>query len=256
VSEKEILSPLLTDETETLHRLVEKAQRIFRINKKTGDIQLLPPRSKFTDRQLIAIYLLGRYFASKLELSREDNLDFDALRKLTGLEEGSITARVSELKKEGLVESDERGVYRVNYQSLENFRSLLEEIEGGILFGAAPIAPSRGVSGLEASLDSINLGTNTDGESVVLTLYANGAFPPSNLWMKVGEIIEWARNHGSLMNPETVRKWTLPQDPKLKQHITKKRQGQTVSYQLNRQGIKQAQRLTEGEAPGKVEGDS
>src|SRR5213593_2703572 len=122
MSEKEILSTLLTDEAETLHRLVEKAQRVLRINKKTGDIQLLPPRSKFTDRQLIAIYLLGRYFASKLELTTEDSLDFDSLRSLSGLEDGSITARVSELKKEGFVESGERGVYRVNYQNLESYR--------------------------------------------------------------------------------------------------------------------------------------
>src|SRR5712692_1561699 len=95
LSEKEILSPLLTDETETLHRLVEKAQRVFKINKKTGDVQLLPPRSKFTDRQLIATYLLGRYFSSKLDLSKGDSLDFDVLKKFTGLEESSISARVS-----------------------------------------------------------------------------------------------------------------------------------------------------------------
>ena len=256
LSEKEILSPLLTDETETLHRLVEKAQRVFKINKKTGDVQLLPPRSKFTDRQLISTYLLGKYFSSKLDLSKEDSLDFDALKKFTGLEESSMSARVSELRKEGLVESGERGVYRVNYQSLESFGPLLEEIETGAIAlvpsptAARPAQPKE--ISEEESLSSLNLADNKDAEGIVLTLYANNAFPPRDLWMATDEIVEWARNHGSPMRMETVKKWTFPQDPRLKHLIVKKKEGHNVLYQLNRQGIKLAQQLTNGETGEKA----
>src|SRR5207302_1191214 len=109
-----------------------KAQPVFKINKKTGEVLLLPPRSKLTDKQLIAIHLLGKYFASKLELSSTDSLSFDELRKLTSLEESSISARMSELRKEGLAETGERGVYRINYQSLESFGSVLEEIDNSV----------------------------------------------------------------------------------------------------------------------------
>ncbi len=248
MSEKQILSLLLTDESETLNRLVEKAQRIFKINKKTGEVLLLPPRSKLTDKQLITVHLLGKYFSSKLELSSTDSLSFDELRKLSGLEESSISARISELRKEGLAETGERGVYRINYQSLEAFSSAMEEIEGSII--TAPSVPP--IISARENIDSLNLASNTDGESIVLTLYANGApRPPDNLWLSADEIIEWARNHGSPMRPDTVKKWTLPQDPKLRQFITRKKNGKAVLYQLNRNGIKEAQRLLDGEASGK-----
>lgn len=241
----------MTDETETLHRLVEKAQRVFKINKKTGDVQLLPPRSKFTDRQLIATYLLGKYFSSKLDLSKEDSIDFDVLKKFTGLEESSISARVSELRKEGLVESGERGIYRVNYQSLESFGPLLEEIQTGAIPPAhSPTAaqPTQPKENFEAeALSSLNLADNKDAEGIVLTLYANNAFPPRDLWMAIDEIVEWARNHGSPMRKGTVKKWTFPQDPRLRHLIVKKKEGQRVLYQLNRQGIRLAQQLTKGD---------
>ncbi len=248
MSEKQILSSLLTDESETLNRLVQKAQLVFKINKKTGEVLLLPPRSKLTDKQLIVVHLLGKYFASKLELSSTDSLSFDELRKLTSLEESSISARMSELRKEGLAETGERGVYRINYQSLESFGSVLEEIDNNVA-GYTP--PSPQLVSSDENLESLNLAKNTDGEGIVLALYANDAYPPKGMWLRVDEITEWARNHGSPMRPETVKKWTLPQDPKLRQHITKKKDGQTLLYQLNRNGIKQAERLLEVGASGK-----
>ncbi|SRR6266487_1649412 len=255
MSEKEILSSLLTDEAETLNRLVAKAQRVFKINKRTGEILLLPPRSKLTDRQLIAVYLLGRYFASKLELTQADSLTFDDLRKLSNLEEGSITARLSDLRKEGLVETGERGIYRINYQSLESFGPVLEEIERGV--STTTLRPGLPVTiSIPEALQSINLASYTDTDSIVLTLRANRAYPVASpleaRWLAGEEIIEWARNHGSLMRPDTVMKYTLPQDPVLKPLIIKRKEGKHRTYQLSRQGLERAQQiLVKEEASGK-----
>jgi hypothetical protein len=49
-----------------------------------------------------------------------------------------------------------------------------------------------------------------------------------------------------------VKKWTFPQDPKLKHLIVRKKEGQRVLYQLNRQGIRLAQQLTKGETGEKA----
>src|SRR5437899_4725263 len=97
MSEKQVLSVLLTDETETLNRLVKKAERSLKINKKTGDTILLPPKTRLTDRQLIALYLLGRYFSSRLELTQTDTLSIEDLCKLSNLESNSVSARISDL---------------------------------------------------------------------------------------------------------------------------------------------------------------
>jgi hypothetical protein len=185
---------------------------------------------------------------------QSDSLNFDDLRKLSNLEEGSITARLSELRKEGLVESGDRGVYRINYQSLESFGPLLEEIERGV---AGVLKPGLPVSiSITEELQSINLASYTDTDSIVLTLRANRAYPvaspPVARWLTGDEIIEWARNHGSLMRPETMMKYTLPQDSVLKPLIIKGREGKHRVYQLSRQGLEHSQQLLVKEGvPGK-----
>jgi DNA-binding HxlR family transcriptional regulator len=246
MSEKELLSSLLTDSRDTLKRLITKAERVFRIDRDTGNVILLPPKTKLTDRQLIAIQILGRYFACKLELFKEDTVGLEELKKLTQLEESSLSARLSELKKEGLVESSERGSYRVAYHSLESFGPLLEEMERGSASneGSARLVP------ISESLASVNLANLTDTDAIVLTLAANVALPPADRWLSADEIVEWARDHGSPMRAETVTKYTLPQDQTLKPFLVKRKEGKRRLYQLSRQGIEKA-KLLEEEALGK-----
>src|SRR6266700_3563060 len=107
MSEREILSVLLADPRETLSTLVTKSERLFRINKHTGDTILLSPRSQFLDRHLLAIYLLGRYFASKLGLAKDDELTMEELQTISGLDPGSLSARLSDLKREHIESTTE-----------------------------------------------------------------------------------------------------------------------------------------------------
>lgn len=246
MSEKELLSSLLTDPRETLKRLITKAERVFKIDRDTGIVILLPPKTRFTDRQLVAIQILGRYFACKLELHKNDTLSLEELNKLTQLEESSLSARLSELKRDGLVESAERGSYRVAYHNLESFGPLLEEIERNIANnqGSARLIP------ISESLAAVNLASLTDTDAIVLTLAANVALPPADKWLTAEEIVQWARDHGSPMRPETVTKYTLPQDQTLKPFLVKRKAGKRRLYQLSRQGIERA-KLLEGEALGK-----
>jgi DNA-binding transcriptional ArsR family regulator len=246
LSEKDVLSALLTDPRDTLKRLVTKTERVFKIDRDTGTVILLPPKTKLTDRQLIAIQILGRYFACKLELFKNDTLSLEELKRLTQLEESSLSARLSELKKDGLVESAERGSYRVAYQSLESFGPLLEEVERSTAGneGSARLVP------ISESLGSINLANLTDTDAIVLTLAANVALPPADKWLTADEIVAWARDHGSPMRAETVTKYTFPQDQILKPFIVRRKEGNRRQYQLSRQGIERA-KLLEGEVLGK-----
>src|SRR5437660_7089541 len=110
MSEKDLISVLLADPQETLSTLVTKSERLFRINRQNGDIILLSPRSRYLDRHLLAIYLLGRYFASKLGLAKDDELTIEELQASSGLDAKSLSARLSDLKRDGLIENPERGI--------------------------------------------------------------------------------------------------------------------------------------------------
>ena|SRR2546426_2232584 len=242
MSEKQVLSVLLTDETETLNRLVKKAERSLKINKKTGDTILLPPKTRLTDRQLIALYLLGRYFSSRLELTQTDTLSIEDLCKLSNLESNSVSARISDLKREGLIESAERGTYRVSYQSLESFGPILEEIEKISL--ATPISHVTTAGAVTStSLENVDLGGRKDTDSIVLILYANEALPASDKWLAADEIINWGLAHGSSMRRETIIKYTLPQDPVLERLVAKRKIGLRRQYKLKREGFEHAKSL-------------
>lgn len=127
MSEKDILEKLLIDEEEILKRLVEKAEKIFRIDRKTGDAVIVAPKSKLIDRELIGITLLGRYFANKMKLASSDSMSVSEIAQKLGMDEKAVSARLSELKRERIVEMVSRGEYRVSYAGVE---SMLSEIEG------------------------------------------------------------------------------------------------------------------------------
>jgi len=127
LSEKDILEKLLIDEEEILKRLVEKAEKIFRIDRKTGDAVIVAPKSKLIDRELIGITLLGRYFANKMKLASSDSMSVSEIAQKLGMDEKAVSARLSELKRERIVEMVSRGEYRVSYAGVE---SMLSEIEG------------------------------------------------------------------------------------------------------------------------------
>ena len=125
LSEKEILEKLLIDERETLKRLVEKSEKILRVDKKTGDTVIIAPRSKLTDRQLISIILLGRYFSNKLNLVPSEVMTIDEIAQKLNLDKDVVSARLSDLKRERIVEMVSRGEYRISYANAD---TMLDEI--------------------------------------------------------------------------------------------------------------------------------
>ena len=127
LSEKEILEKLLIDEKETLRRLVEKSEKILRIDKKTGDTVIIAPRSKLTDRHLISIVLLGRYFSNKLNLAPSEVMTTDEIAQKLNIKKEVVSARLSDLKRERIVEMVSRAEYRISYANVETMLTEIRE---------------------------------------------------------------------------------------------------------------------------------
>lgn len=125
MSEKEILQRLVVDETETLKRIVGKAERILKIDKKTGETLISAPRSKLTDKDQISVLLLGRYFANRLGLVNTDSMTVAEIADKLTIEEKAASARLSELKRERITENVSRGEYRISYVNVER---MLDEL--------------------------------------------------------------------------------------------------------------------------------
>jgi hypothetical protein len=110
---KEILQEMLIDEEEIFQSMVGKAKKVFRIDKR-GNVIFHVPRKELTQRQIVALQLLGRYFAHELEIVSSELVTADELVALVGADKKSITARLHDLKKEHLIDSPERGNFRIS----------------------------------------------------------------------------------------------------------------------------------------------
>ena len=129
--EKKILDRLLTDEVETLKNLVNKAEKYLKISKHTGEPIINLPREKISMKDLVALHVAGRYFAFKLGLTSTETITLEELKNKTGISnEKLLAARVSELRKEGLIEYVRKGVYRISLPNLSRFFDQLGEKYG------------------------------------------------------------------------------------------------------------------------------
>ncbi len=129
--EKKILEGLLTDEIDTLKEIVKKAEKFLKISRHTGDPVLLVPIERLSHRDLVALHIVARYFAFKLGLTSTDTITLEELKTKTGISnEKLLAARISELRKEGIIEYVRKGAYRVSLPNLSRYFNQLGEKYG------------------------------------------------------------------------------------------------------------------------------
>jgi hypothetical protein len=129
MNRQEILRTLLIDEDAMLERLVARSGKLFKIDR-SGNIVFLIPASRLTQRQIIALVSLSRYFAAELGIHGEDTVTADDFLPYVDADKRSITARLADLKKEGVIQSVERGKFRVSILGISKVLDELEMAEG------------------------------------------------------------------------------------------------------------------------------
>ena len=125
MNKQDVLKRILIDEDAVFERLVDRASNLFKIDK-SGDIIFLIPKARLTHRQTIALVLLGRYFAAELGILETDTMTSNDLSPYINTDKKSITARLADLKKEGVIQSPDRGAFRV---SILGVNKVLDELE-------------------------------------------------------------------------------------------------------------------------------
>ena len=125
MNKQDILKKLLIDEEAMFERLVERAAKLFKIDR-SGNIVFLTPTSQLTHRQTIALVSLGRYFAVELGILEVDTATADNFLPYVDTDKKAISARLADLRKEGVVQSVERGKFHV---SILGIGKILDELE-------------------------------------------------------------------------------------------------------------------------------
>ncbi|HYL65626.1 MAG TPA: hypothetical protein VEU72_00570 [Nitrosopumilaceae archaeon] len=117
--EQEILKKLLVDEKDILkdlEKVVEKTQKIFVIEKSSGKIFFKD--LKLSDPQRICAILMGKYFATKLGLTRDHSLGISEIGKEIGRPATALSGPIKQMTKRGYIQKSPNKKYEIAYHRI------------------------------------------------------------------------------------------------------------------------------------------
>lgn len=120
------IEDLFVTKEKMIEKLVEKSQGILGIEKDKKEILFLIPKNSLTDKEMIVLYLLGKFFLKEVGLESESVVSLEELSEKTGLENQAISKRIFELRKNGIINSPDRSKYEIEYTNVDE---ILEDIK-------------------------------------------------------------------------------------------------------------------------------
>jgi DNA-binding MarR family transcriptional regulator len=125
-----ILGKLVVEEkelTKELEKMVDEAVIFFRIEKPSGKI-IFQSFGELTDKQRVAIVLIGKYFAYKLKMIEDPSLRISEIAKELGRPMTALSGPAKDLVTKGYVENLQGRKYRVVYHRMkEIFEDILSQ---------------------------------------------------------------------------------------------------------------------------------
>lgn len=126
---REILSKLLVSEEETLgelEELVTMASRLLRIEKETGESFFTTPKD-LTNKDKIALLLVGKYFAKELGLKTDTAFSTGELSEKLNVPSTTLSKPLGQLVEEKIIRKTDDGKYIIVYHKI---KGLLESKSG------------------------------------------------------------------------------------------------------------------------------
>jgi len=130
LSEKDTYKELLIDKTKRVESLVKKAKDLIGIDKDSGETIILISKAKITDREIIGLHLIGRFFASELGLIDSPSVTAEELSRSAGIASSIVSARLHDLKVEGYVRSPKRGEHEIVFPRIDDFLDFVRQKAG------------------------------------------------------------------------------------------------------------------------------
>jgi hypothetical protein len=125
MSTTEIFDQLLITEKELLREAVSKAKELIGIEEKTGQVIIRLPKDSLGLKHLVALHLIGQYFANQMKKSDSPSLTIENLVQATGEDNNTLAGRLSELVNAGWARRLGRARYEIDQFSLN---PILDEI--------------------------------------------------------------------------------------------------------------------------------
>lgn len=125
---RDILEKLVVEEkdlTQELAKQVEDAAKIFRIERPSGKV-VFKEFGALTDKQRIAVVLMGKYFATKLDIISAATLSISEVANELGRPVTALSGPMKDLVRAGFVEYVSERRYKIVYHRIgEIFEKVL-----------------------------------------------------------------------------------------------------------------------------------
>jgi len=128
VDPKKIRDMLVVDEAEIAERMLQRIQVHIGLTPK-GLVHIRDPE-KYRQRDRILLYLIGVRYSADAKMRESDAASLAEMCETLGLDSRVTTARLTELKNEGKVESQARGEYRIVFPRLAQILNEIDEEVG------------------------------------------------------------------------------------------------------------------------------
>lgn len=124
-TEKQALrKALIVDRRTKVQELAARSAEFLELDEQ-GTVYLRIPRDHLSDTHAVGLQLTGRKLANLMDVATTDLMSTEELTAATGIPYKVLTARLSDLRKKGWIESPERGKYRMVFGAIDE---LLAEI--------------------------------------------------------------------------------------------------------------------------------
>lgn len=184
---------------------------------KDGGVHFVADKRTFSDRQLIALYLIGKRFAYEAGLVKEQSIAMSQIAKDLRLEYGIVAARLADLRSAGLVDSPQRGKYSATAFAAEAILSDIESPtpltsdEGASVAGIPVIKPTKKtVENIKQLFETTWGRTPRSASEVTKALEVNAALDPQE---NVAVYLRRLANSGKLSLFEKEGKFRYARPP-------------------------------------------
>ncbi|MGA8905215.1 MAG: hypothetical protein WB661_09435 [Candidatus Bathyarchaeia archaeon] len=207
---------LVIDESKLLDDSLERLRRVIALSK-DGGVHFVADKRTFSDRQLIALYLIGKRFAYEAGLVKEQSIAMSQIAKDLRLEYGIVAARLADLRSAGLVDSPQRGKYSATAFAAEAILSDIESPtpltsdEGASVAGIPVIKPTKKtVENIKQLFETTWGRTPRSASEVTKALEVNAALDPQE---NVAVYLRRLANSGKLSLFEKEGKFRYARPP-------------------------------------------
>lgn len=124
ITKENILDRFSIKESDTIERLntiAEKTLRFVKYNQETKGLEFVASKGTYTNREKIALLLIGNYVKTKLISDSKDTLTLSEIRKALDIPVTTLSKPLGQLKDGGWIRKTEEANYKFNHHKVEEF---------------------------------------------------------------------------------------------------------------------------------------